>query len=594
METQFRIPPLTDRDFWGEVAVSPIYEPLRTPMRNILENTARYPSMPRATDYLAAKRSNDRGRVDRVWQEERSRLAALALNRCLRGVEEDDPDDRLLDWLWEFVTQPSWVVSAHLPGNDLPTSGDPQLDLAACEMAMEIAEMREALLPWMDSISRTLSESIVREIDRRVLEPYANGAYVWWDDAQRREVNNWAGVCAGSILAACESLAAQGFERPKARTRALDGLKIFLENGFTPDGECDEGIGYWNYGVGYACNGLQRLSDAALGEMVNLDRLKRVADYPRRVHLFGDTFFAGNDSSLHSSAPLFFVPWLARVCESGWLAAWAAKSGVPGARGFAPINRLIRALASPSSIRGQAIEEEFPRLLQDQQTGFFKVETTKGAIIACLSGGNNAERHNHNDLGHFLVAVNEKILVPDLGAPRYTADFFGPNRYQSLPASSLGHNCPIINGYPQRDGKDAAGEILSWSNDRSHPLLSLQLSAAYPIECGIQSWRRTMEGFESSVIISDDFSVNPNGKIAHVVWFTEKPVISVEDGRLSFVLGKMVCHVEGDVRSQIMEEINPEDHRLHSFGSHSLYRAEVLFLANENGEVAFTTNFEIV
>lgn len=594
METQFRIPPLTDRDFWGEVAISPIYEPVRASMRNILENTAHYPSMPRATDYLAAKRSNDRGRVDRVWQEERSRLAALVLNRCLRGLEDDDPDDRLLDWLWEFVTQPSWVVSAHLPGNDLPTSGDPQLDLAACEMAMEIAEMREALLPWMESISRTLAETIVREIDRRVLEPYANGAYVWWDDAQRKEVNNWAGVCAGSILAACESLAAQGFERPKARKRALEGLKIFLEKGFTPDGECDEGIGYWNYGVGYACNGMQRLSDAMLKATVNLERLKRVADYPRRVHLFGDTFFAGNDSSLHSSAPLFFVPWLARVCESDWLAQWATRSGVLGVRGFAPINRLIRALASPSQVQGHAIEEEFPRLLKDQQTGIFKVNTPKGAIIACLSGGHNAERHNHNDLGHFLVAVNEKILVPDLGAPRYTTDFFGPNRYQSLPASSLGHNCPIINGYPQRAGKDAAGVILSWSNDRSHPLLSLQLSAAYPIESGIQSWRRTMEGLESSIIIKDDFSLKPNDIIAHVVWFTDKPRISVEKGRLSFLLGDMVCHVEGESQGHILEEINPEDHRLHSFGSHPLYRAEVRFLANENGNVICTTIFETI
>lgn len=592
MGTEFRIPPLTDRDYWGDVARSPKYEPVRTSIGKILEHTGRYPAMPHATDYLAAKRSNDRSRLDRVWQEERSRLAALALNRCLLGLDEGDPDDRLLDWLWEFVTQPSWVVSAHLPGNDLPTTGDPQTDLAACEMAMELAEMREALLPWMESISRTLAESIIREIDRRVLEPYGNGVYVWWDDAQRREVNNWAGVCAGSILATCESLSVQGFERPAARRRALEGLEIFLQHGFTPDGECDEGIGYWNYGVGYACNGLQRLSDANLSQSVDLERLKIIADYPRRAHLFGDTFYAGNDSSLRSSASLFFVPWLARVCQSDWLAAWAESSGVVGARGFAPINRLIRALASPLTIERTGTEAEFPRLLKDQQTGIFRIETQKGIIVASLSGGNNAERHNHNDLGHFLLALNEKILVPDLGAPRYTADFFGPNRYQALPASSLGHNCPVINGHSQIAGKEAAGEIRTWSEDKSHPILSLQLSAAYPNESRLQSWVRTMEGLENSIVIKDEYRLNAGGLVVHVIWFTEKPETSTNDERLMFNVGDLVCRVEGEMESHSVVEINPEDYLLHSFGNHSLYRAEMRFHADENGWLAFTTIFQ--
>ena len=61
-------------------------------------------------DGVNALRSNDRAILDRHWAD-RSRLADLALRRCLLGLEADDPDDRLLNWFWAFLTEPSWTVS---------------------------------------------------------------------------------------------------------------------------------------------------------------------------------------------------------------------------------------------------------------------------------------------------------------------------------------------------------------------------------------------------------------------------------------------------------------------------------------------------
>jgi hypothetical protein len=175
-----RLHSIEDRAHWLGLCENPRHAALFEKMEALSASAPARPPIPLATDYLAAKRSNNRELLDHHWSHDRAYLAALALRRCVRGLEMDDPDDQLLNWLWAFVTEPSWVVSAHLPGNDLPASGQPQLDLAACEMAAALAEMREVLKPWMDSVSNTLADSVIAEIDERVLKPYGDGVEVWW------------------------------------------------------------------------------------------------------------------------------------------------------------------------------------------------------------------------------------------------------------------------------------------------------------------------------------------------------------------------------------------------------------------------------
>ena len=51
----------------------------------------------KATDYLAAKRENNRNLLDNRWQRERSILGALALRRLVSGLDENDLDDQLFD-----------------------------------------------------------------------------------------------------------------------------------------------------------------------------------------------------------------------------------------------------------------------------------------------------------------------------------------------------------------------------------------------------------------------------------------------------------------------------------------------------------------
>lgn len=582
---------ITDRAFWKAVAQDPGLGGLRDEVERFSAEAPPAPKMPQASDYLAARRINDRGRLDGHWQGDRVVLAALAFRRCLIGLDPKDADDRLLDWLWSFLSQSTWVVSAHLPGNDLPNLGKPVLDLASCEMAAFLAEMREVMKPWMDSVSKTLADSIIVEIDRRILTPYGDGMPVGWQDGAN--LNNWAGVCAGSILAACISLEAQGHPRPKARERAMKGLALYIDRAFSEHGECDEGIGYWTYGLGFASIGLSRLSQDQLVAALDMKRLRTISDYPRLSHLYDDIFFAGNDASLKNHGALYFVPWLSKVCDLPWLAEWAA--AYPDAR-FRHFSQLLRMVGLPVDTRATA---KLPRpkrradLLVDQQAAIVQLPSGKGPVLATLTGGTNAERHNHNDLGTFMLAVGNRLIIPDIGNMKYTADFFGAKRYTYLAASSRGHCCPIINGQEQRPGAQAAGQVLKWEPGEDRTLLSIDLTAAYPREAGLAKWTRSMDmrgGQTVTITFADEFVTQARGgTVTHVIWSLIKPQ---QRGAGQLELGEVQCELNPAPVKLAIETVIGAEHGLREFRD-EIYRIEATYQTDAGGKLAVTTKLTV-
>ncbi len=577
---QYQPRSINDRAYWNAVAAGPRKRGLIERLNEVVGAIPDVPVQPRASEFLAARRSNDRAQTDRYWQSTRAVLSHRVLMRCLDGRTESGIDDSLLDWLWVFLTQPSWVVSAHLPKNDLPLTSAPQLDLAACEMAANLAETLETLKPWIDNQSGTLAQSIIHEIDRRVLSPFVATGSTWWYDTSAAHVNNWSGVCAGSILAACESLAALGQPRPEARAKALHILNFFLDRAFTPAGECDEGLGYWNYGVGFACLGWSRLTEQELHREVNMDRLKQVADYPRQVHLFDNWFYSGNDAALSAGAPLFATRWLAGATKQPWLAEWSL-TAVPGpwdVRSPCVVGRAIEASAHLEDRPANMPIPPASRFVTDQQAAIFQA----GPLVVAFAGGHNDECHNHNDVGHFCVWHNQKLIVPDLGAPFYSTDFFGPKRYTYLTASSRGHCCPVINGQEQLPGKDANGEILELDLDQQR--LSIDFITAYPPAAHLARWTRSMARNGAGYDLVDEYTTTNAGVIEHVIWSTVEPKLGA--GKVTLDTLKLTLTPGGDVT---VEPVDPAIHKLRDF-SQTLYRIAIRYRTTPNVALKVTTS----
>ncbi|MDD4823520.1 MAG: heparinase II/III family protein, partial [Bacteroidales bacterium] len=106
-------------------------------------------------------------------------------------------------------------------------------------------------------------------------------------------------------------------------------------------------------------------------------------------------------------------------------------------------------------------------------------------------GGHNAESHNHNDVGSYVVYYNAQPLLIDVGVGTYTSQTFGKGRYDIWAMQSGYHNLPKINGVDQKDGRQYKAKDLAYTNKGKQVTFSLDIAGAYPKEAGVESWKRT-------------------------------------------------------------------------------------------------------
>lgn len=126
---------------------------------------------------------------------------------------------------------------------------------------------------------------------------------------------------------------------------------------------------------------------------------------------------------------------------------------------------------------------------------------TVGDILFAAKGGNNAEPHNHNDVGSFIIAKDGRFIIDDLGWPEYYNGYFGPDRIKNICVSSRGHNLPLINSMEQQAGEACCGEVKS-STDSD---FIVEFSKAYSSE-KIKSVTRSFSFGGKNISLKDSFS----------------------------------------------------------------------------------------
>ena len=68
----------------------------------------------------------------------------------------------------------------------------------------------------------------------------------WWLSS----TNNWNAVCLAGVTGAALATVESRRDRAFFAAAAEENIQSYLR-GFTPDGYCSEGVGYWNYGFGH-------------------------------------------------------------------------------------------------------------------------------------------------------------------------------------------------------------------------------------------------------------------------------------------------------------------------------------------------------
>ncbi len=155
-------------------------------------------------------------------------------------------------------------------------------------------------------------------------------------------------------------------------------------------------------------------------------------------------------------------------------------------------------------------------------------------MFLATHGGHNAESHNHNDVGDFILYANGAPVIIDAGRGNYTARTFSSQRYELWFTQSDYHNLPIVNGFGQKAGRAfAAQDARSTISDRAASL-SADIAAAYPPEAGITSWNRVvaLDRVRSRVEITDDYVLTQKPNSLQQIFMTIAEVDVTKPGEV--------------------------------------------------------------
>lgn len=455
--------------------------------------------------YLAAARSGTRGEYGRNNLSRAIRLSLFVVAEGLQAEGRYLPAvERELD---AILSQRTWVLPGHDRDLRCFEGKRADIDLGVAMRAWDLATAAWILDPVLPGY---LKSRLVSELNSRVWEPYR----IRVQKGDERLCNwvtrtsNWNAVCHGGVLGSLITLMPDPDERVELVQAGLGFLNNFLL-GFEEDGYCSEGLGYWNYGfTHYACLAeLVRNVTAGKVDLWKWKGIREFALFARRLELADGLFPAFAD------CPVFARPlrWLQMLAENrtGVSPTYSPQATTD----FKHFYELITmSFSKGCPVPDGNVEPENGLRSFFPVSGVLvcrPVEGKEGFSLAAKAG-HNAELHNHNDLGSFIVALRKELLLVDPGTEVYTARTFSPDRYASLLLNSYGHSVPVVAGKLQSTGKQAAARILEHSFSDEEDRLVLDLSAGYEVP-ELNALRRTfrfVRAPEELIEIADEVQFN--------------------------------------------------------------------------------------
>ena len=519
----------TDPKFWAEVSTSPDYkDALDAVLKDYNECCIGEIETTKFSKFRLFKDKGDRTSYQQVFFKRQHRMYTMAF-MCLIYPENEQYLELLQDTIWEICDQYVWALPAHI-GN-IEVNDNCELDLDATTMSMALAMIKEML---GERLHPLIKSRIDYEIDRRVIKPFFEKRWHW----EYRQ-NNWTAVCTGAT--GCTIM----LNRPELFSLVQDRLNADMADyisSYKNDGVCVEGAGYWSYGFGYFIEYAAMQKEFTNGRVNLLDneKIKNISTFLQKLFLDRDVIVNYGDCGAGTdvSVPAGFM--------------YGLKQLYPNDLQLPPKERLsiqphyfpfcIRAFTCfDKSFVAQELSVSAEYYMGD--CGWFVKRTPKYGFSA--RGGCNGESHNHNDVGTFILSIDNNQLLIDMGGRPYTRQYFeDATRYTYLETSSRGHNVPIINGKYQANIPEAH-PTTSFKNG----VFSVDFRVAYDIP-ELKKLVREYSFSDTGVLVSDNFEIE--GECS----FTERIVSyiqpKIEDGVIDY--GKVAIKFDSSLASARVEK----------------------------------------
>jgi hypothetical protein len=473
-----------------------------------------------ATRFLDYVRDGNRGRYEALLFSRRGKLALLVLGELFEG--QGRFTDAIADGLWLICEESYWGVPAHVNaqkrGSGLPDVTEPTVDLFAAETGALLAWADYLVGDRLDAVHPLVRERVRLEVDRRILTPNLERDDFWWMGFSPREVNNWNPWINSNWLASVLLLERDPERRVRAVRKIARSLDRFVD-AYPDDGGCDEGPSYWGRAGASLFESLELLH-AATGGRLDVYRepvVRAIGRYIARAYVAGEYYVNIGDAPAKVRPEPELVFRYGRAVGDASLAGFgsflAARRGPYGPDDVARYGSLARVLpallgaadlaATPPAepLDGEVWLPDLQMMAAREKPG-----SSRGLYVAAW-GGHNAQSHNHNDVGNFVVYADGAPVLVDVGVEQYTSKTFSDRRYEIWTMQSAWHNLPAINGLDQGAGADFRSRDVTFAPGRDAVRFSLDIAPAYPKEAKVTRWRRevTLDRKKREVVLAEDY-----------------------------------------------------------------------------------------
>lgn len=491
-------PKLNDRQGWSEAD--------REMMKAYLQKAEscldyEWPAIP-ATKSLLIDRTGDRNEYQKVSFEKREVLGLMLLAEIYEN--EGRFIDPIINGVWSICEESFWGVPAHLPKTEeysgLMDVSRPFVDLFAAETATFLAWVDYFLGDKLDAVSPQIRKRIYYETNNRIFTPLMTKHHGWMSaNANGRPPNNWNPWICSNWLNSILLLEKDEQKRTEGVNKILAVLDEFL-NPYPQDGGCDEGPGYWGAAAASLYDNISLLnlaSNNAFEYVYEDEKFKNMGRFIYRAQISEKYFLNFADADPQPGMAANMIYRFGKDINDADMMKFGAfyRKAEDGNIGRFHYFRNLFSLFIQEEYRNAPQGLPLPKdvWLPDLEVMIARDQegSTDGFFVAA-KGGHNAESHNHNDIGNYVVYYDGLPLLIDVGRGTYTRKTFSDQRYDIWYNRSDHHNVPTINGKTQPPGSGFKAANVSYNQKKAFAQLSLDISRSYPEQAGVNSLQRTI------------------------------------------------------------------------------------------------------
>lgn len=365
-------------------------------------------------------------------------------------------------------------------------------DLGPADASRHLAATYDWLYPVLSDYKRKRLRSGL--LENAVLRVRGNYDYHWFAHAWR---TNWLAVCLSGVGLAALSMYSEDPQLLDVVEEVRYRINRYIDESIDEDGGYQEGLGYWQFGMGNAVLYASALKHVSRGQvdMFRNPKMKTMIQFPLFTFVPPRSSFPFEDS--HPVLPGNYALYNKLAQEYGsqeakWLGEFFDNFDAARSPGDFDLYSVIWPKASvkpslpdsskPMSIHFRTIDWVVMRASWENQDQ---------PILAAKGGVHDDPHHGHLDAGQFAISYRGEWFVKELGY--MTPNGFGywdyRQRFNYVHANSLGHNVVFVNGEQQKYGPKYFGKVLDFRTTAERDYALIDATKAYPGD-QLKLWRR--------------------------------------------------------------------------------------------------------